>query len=532
MKEKLILFFIILLAFVLKFYHLDRNPPSLYWEEAALGYDAYSLLKTGRDHRGNSWPVTYITSYMDYKPPLYVYAVIPSVAVFGLNEFSVRLPSALAGTLTVIIIYFLTKELLRVHLKSSILNLTSLMASFLLAISPWNLQFSRAAFEANLALFLITLSCWLFLLALRKKYYLFLAVIPFGLSLYAYHAGRVFTPLLMIALLIFFFKKLWKMKWVSLTALLLGLIMVLPLLCSLSNKEINQRFQETSAFTDLEPIIKSNLEIQKDGNTRLAKIIHHRFLEYGKIFFTNYFSHFHGNYLFLSGDSNPRHSTQEFGILYHFEVFTLILGIILVLKLRDRRLYFLLCWLLISLVPGAITKATPHALRTIFALPPFIIISSIGLIQLLKLFSKKKFLLFTFCFLILIDFLLYLHFYYSHYPKIYSSYWQYAYKQAINYIQEHKDVYDAVYLTNEYGRAYMYYLFYTQMDPSLAQQLIGPNKNLPDINQLDKVFFAKKPIDGQKILWLTAPGEKEQGTLIGSINNLNNERVFEILETK
>lgn len=534
MKEKLILFFIILLAFVLRFYYLDRNPPSLYWEEVALGYDAYSLLKTGKDHRGNSWPVTYIASYMDYKPPLYVYAAIPSIAIFGLNEFGVRFPSAFFGSLTVIVIYFLTKELFRVYLKSSILNLTSLMASFLLAISPWHLQFSRAAFEANLALFLITLGCWLFLLALRKKYCLFLAVIPFGLSLYAYHAARVFTPLLCFALLIFFFKKLWKMKWVSLTALLLGLIIVLPLLCSLSDKEISQRFQETSAFTDLEPIIKSNLEIQKDGNTRLAKIIHHRFLEYGKIFLTNYFSHFHGNYLFLSGDSNPRHSTQEFGILYHFEIFTLILGIVLVLKFRDRRLYFLLSWLVISLVPGAITKATPHALRTIFALPPFIIISSIGLIQLLKLFRRRKLLLITSCFLLLTDFLLCLHFYYSHYPKIYSSYWQYGYKQAINFLKSNEDKYEAIYLTNNYGRAYMYYLFYSQLDPKITQELIiseGQEK-IPDIKQLEKVFIGQTPTYGRKILWVTSPGEKQNGKLLTTIDDLSNNRAFEIWETK
>jgi len=531
--KKIFLFTIFLIAIFLRLFQISKNPPSLYWEEVALGYDAYSLLKTGQDHRGNPWPVVYISSYMDYKPPFYVYATIPSVAIFGLNEFGVRFPSALFGTLTVLVIYFLTKELFRVYLKSSILNLTSLMASFLLAISPWHLQFSRAAFEANLALFLITLGCWLFLLAFRKKYYLFLAVIPFGLSFYAYHAARVFTPLLLFGLLIFFFKRLWRIKWVSLTALLLGLMFVLPLLCSLSDKEIGQRFQETSAFTDLEPIIKSNLEIQKDGNTRLAKIIHHRFLEYGKIFLTNYFSHFNGNYLFLSGDSNPRHSTQEFGILYHFEIFTLILGIILVLKLRDRRLYFLLSWLVISLVPGAITKATPHALRTIFALPPFIIISSIGLVQLLKLFSRRKFLLLTFYFLLFTDFLLYLHFYYSHYPKIYSSYWQYGYKQAINFLKSNEDKYEAIYLTNNYGRAYMYYLFYSQLNPKITQELIiseGQEK-MSDIKQLGKIFIGQVPTYGHKILWIASPGEKQNGKLLTTIDDLNNNRVFEIWET-
>ena len=88
-KKNLILLLIMALAFWLRFYKLTQAPPSLYWEEVALGYDAYSLLKTGKDHRGNSWPIVYLESYMDFKSLLYSYTLILSMAIFGLNNFKV-----------------------------------------------------------------------------------------------------------------------------------------------------------------------------------------------------------------------------------------------------------------------------------------------------------------------------------------------------------------------------------------------------------------------------------------------------------
>ena len=101
---------ILALALFLRFYQLGVNPPSLDWDEASLGYNAYSILKTGADEYGNFLPLS-IRSFDDYKPPLYVYLDVPSVAVFGLNEFGVRFTSALIGFLSVIAVYFLVKEI-------------------------------------------------------------------------------------------------------------------------------------------------------------------------------------------------------------------------------------------------------------------------------------------------------------------------------------------------------------------------------------------------------------------------------------
>src|SRR3990167_1260706 len=107
--KKYSLWFIIALAFVLRFYRLG-DYPSLNADEAAIGYNAYSLLETGKDEHGNPWPL-HFQSFNDYKPGLYFYLVLPFVKFLGLNEWSVRIPNAFLGVATVYVLYLLIKEL-------------------------------------------------------------------------------------------------------------------------------------------------------------------------------------------------------------------------------------------------------------------------------------------------------------------------------------------------------------------------------------------------------------------------------------
>src|SRR3990167_6642454 len=151
MKVLLVIF---LLGFILRVIFLDVVPPGFNADEAALGYNAYSLIKTGKDEWGASFPLVF-KSFSDYKPGLYVYLAIPFVALFGLNELSVRLPSILLGSFSIILIYFLAKELFKKETAAQ-------ASAFLLSISPWHLHFSRGAWEANVATFFILLGVYAF----------------------------------------------------------------------------------------------------------------------------------------------------------------------------------------------------------------------------------------------------------------------------------------------------------------------------------------------------------------------------------
>ena len=150
----ILLAIILLVAASLRLYQVGSVPPSPDWDEAALGYNAYSILLTGRDEYGKFMPVI-LQSFDDYKPALYMYLIVPFIPIFGVSIISVRLPSVIFGVLTVLATYFLVKELfdkLRTKDGKDYSKQFALLASFLLAISPWHIQFSRIAFETNTGL--------------------------------------------------------------------------------------------------------------------------------------------------------------------------------------------------------------------------------------------------------------------------------------------------------------------------------------------------------------------------------------------
>ena len=165
MKKYTFIVLILIVAFFLRFYQLGTNPPSLTWDEAAWGYNAYSLGIDGKDEFGRFLPLDYLESFGDFKPPVYAYLDVIPIRIFGLNEFAVRFPSAFLGVLTVLFTYFLTK---RIFWQSERKNLYGLTSALILAISPWHIMLSRAAFEANVATFFIVLGVFLFLTAVNS----------------------------------------------------------------------------------------------------------------------------------------------------------------------------------------------------------------------------------------------------------------------------------------------------------------------------------------------------------------------------
>jgi len=199
-RQYLILILIILLAAFLRFWQLGENPPSLTWDEAAWGYNAYSLGIDGKDEFGRFLPLNYLESFGDFKPPMYAYLDIIPVKLFGLNEFATRFPSAFFGVLTVLITYFLTK---RIFWNSRSRETYALLSALFLAISPWYILLSRAAFEANVANFFIVFGVFAFLEGvLNKKWLLVLSAISFALSFYTFNTARVVSPIMVILLAI------------------------------------------------------------------------------------------------------------------------------------------------------------------------------------------------------------------------------------------------------------------------------------------------------------------------------------------
>ena len=200
---------------------MDSIPPGLTWDEAALGYNAYSILKTGRDEYGTILPLN-LKSFGDYKPALYAYVLIPFIAVFGLSEIAVRIPSVLFGVGTIIVLYFLIQKLFQ-NKK------LSLAVSFMVAVSPLSIQFSRGAFESNAAVFLNSLGTLLFLIGLKKPKILFYSAVVLGLSLFTYQASKIFVPILVTGLLLIYRDDLRYTKTFFTAAFIFSLFFALSL---------------------------------------------------------------------------------------------------------------------------------------------------------------------------------------------------------------------------------------------------------------------------------------------------------------
>jgi len=475
-KSKFILlFFIILLATVLRLWGLEKYPAGLNADEAAIGYNAYSLILTGRDEHGASWPV-HFKSFADYKPGGYFYIVLPFVKILGLNELAVRLPSALLGALAVLGIFLLVKELFE---NSNL----ALIVSIFLAVSPWHIHFSRGGWETNVASTFILFGVWLFLKSLKSPKLFPLSFLLFTFSLYTYHSARLVSPLLGLALMIFYRKKIFS-KEVFKSFLVGGLIaflILIPLLIDFFDQAGTARFSGLSMFSDVGPysLVLSLRGEHKNHNALFSRILHNRPVVYGLQLLRNYLSFFDGNFLFLIGDRIERSNSPNMGELYFFDLVFLIFGVYFFLKERPKNWQIPFAWLFIAPAAGALTFQIPSALRAHSMILPLIIISAYGFWNILLWLKNKSkltpILLYPYISIFLFIFFIwnisyFLHQYFVHYPKTYPQAWEYGFKELVNYIKPVKDNYTKIYITEKYDQPYILFLFYLKYPPQKFQQ--------------------------------------------------------------
>jgi len=468
MKKK-ILFLTFLLALFLRAYQIG-NYPALNADEAAIGYNAYSLLETGKDEHGNPWPI-HFQSFNDYKPGLYFYLSLPFVKILGLNELAIRFPGVLIGAFSIIAIYLLVKEIFKDEVIAQV-------SSFFLAISPWHIHFSRGAWEVNLSTFLIIFGVYFFLKARTDSKNFIYSAILFVLSLYTYHAARVVVPLLVFVLVILYFKDFKKGLKKLLIAAIIGIFLLLPLLFDLSKGSVFARAAGIGLFADTGTINRINEQRGEHNNFRSkpALILHNKAVNYTLAFLENWSEHYWGEFLFLSGDGIQRNKVPETGQMYLMDILFVVAGIVAISK-NTKKWGVIIAWLVIAPSAAALTFQSPHALRGHNMVIPLVIISAGGLVYLSKHLHKriksKKILDFIFVIFVLIiswNFLRYLHMYYTHMSKEYPFSSQYGAKELVNYVSAVNDKYDKILVTDAYDQPYILFLFYEKYPPSVFQE--------------------------------------------------------------
>lgn len=500
-KIKLALLTVILvIGATLRLWQLGAVPSSIDWDEASLGYNAYSISETGKDEYGKTLPVV-LRSFNDYKPALYAYLIIPSYKIFGLNEFSIRLPSAIFGILTLISVYFLIRKLFN---KESI----ALLTMFLLAISPWHIQFSRIAFESNVGLALNIFAATFFLYGLKKHWMLIFAAIFAGLSVHTYQSDRVFTPLFVLGMMIIYLKPLMivpkKYLAFSISA---GIIVVLPLIVLiLTDSNALLRAKGTSIFSDNVSLLQDNAkrnEFNIESGNRLGEVLDNRRVVYVKTIIDGYLSHYSPNWL-LRGDI-ARHHAPEMGLIYIWEFPFILIGIYMLAfsKLNKKTKYFIFFWFLLTPIPASITTGVPHAVRTLNFLPTWQIFTALGLITVYGAVSsirysifniKLKHLIFIFYILFFIfNFIYYLNQYFVQQNYFHAKDWLYGYKQVVSEIVKRENNFSRVIISDKehMNQSYIFYLFFSQYNPTKYQEL---SISLKDLNKREFDKYSFRPI--------------------------------------
>src|SRR3989344_7029703 len=184
---------ILLFALLIRVWGLDKLPIELFGDELDAGYQAYSILKTGKDYLGHSLPINF-HSFPENRSPMFIYSLVPTVAIFGLNEWGVRIAPALWGTLSILILFLIVNKLTDER--------TAISSSLLLAVTPWHWHYSRAGFEVSLLLLFVLLSVWFWINQNRRWWFIVVSMIFLSLSLFTYSSALSFSPFL--GLLIFF----------------------------------------------------------------------------------------------------------------------------------------------------------------------------------------------------------------------------------------------------------------------------------------------------------------------------------------
>ncbi len=501
-KVNLILLILILsLAAFLRLYKLTADPPSLFGDELDLGYQAYSILKTGRDYRGNFMPLNF-QSIAEFRTPLYLYSAVPTVAVFGITPLGVRLPAAFFGILGVLALYLLSNELISKKFGSWHLSFGILPAA-LLAISPWHLQYSRAGFEVTEMLFFLLLGLWLFFKSLNNGKFLWLSVISFLLTPLTYSTAKFFTPILIIFLFIFFRKEILSMTGKNLVrAIAAGLIVGIPVIYGTLFGGGTARFNYISVFAD--PTTEANIGASRELMARIRgekgaglspsltdKLTYNKFTYWGDLIIKNYFGAFSTTFLFTKGDPDPRQSTGT-GEFYKIEIIALIIGIIFFFtnKEIDKKIKYLVgFWTVLAPAASSLTiDGANHATRLIILLPPLIFLIAYGT---LRIFESKKIFFLIFSGILILEFAFYLSDYYGPYPWRSERWWHYGWGPAVSEIKKIDSNYDRVIISMSAEPAWIFFAGYYQFDPKIWQKEfpIGRDK---EVSGFGKISYIRK----------------------------------------
>lgn len=464
MQKKLqyiLLALIVLGGFILRIYNINGLPATLNPDEASLGYNAFSILRTGTDEHGVKLPLA-LQAFGDWKLPVYSYLDAISIFFLGVSKLSVRLPSILAGTGMIILIYFVSLEIFRT-------KKIALLSSLFLAINPWSVFFSRGAYEVNAATFIFLGGFLLMLLFLRikKVYLLFFSFLCFGVSMFTQHNYILFVPLFVVITLLTQRKK-YRIERGFLAAALFLAVLIICSYVSLFQGGA-RKASNLSVFNSKAVLYERSEKIRGDNAVKyklIDKILYNKVYAGVYQFSLNYFSAYSSEILFDHGGARLTHNLGDIGYFYIIDAGLFLSGLFFLIWKREKRILLLLLpWFLIVPIPSAVT--TEHTGTRLFTMVPvFILITSYGAYSFIDSIKSRKLQLVAglgVAGLVLISFIYFANFYFVHFNTQRMSFWRYGYEDAVKIALLHKDY--KIVIRGPENFPYIYFLLYDKYDP-------------------------------------------------------------------
>lgn len=516
-KSNILLILILLLTVFLHGYKIDSIPATLYGDELSFGYNAWSVMTTGKDEYGVLYPLEF-RSFGDYKSPLPVYLLIPFIKIFDLSIQSVRYPMVVVSVLIVFVFYLLVKKLTGGKI--------ALLGALLLSICPWYIHLTRGYFETTIGLLFFICAVYFFIRSSSLRNIL-LSGLFFAVTLYTYFSYRIMLLLFLPLLLYFAIKKLqypWK-----------KIILFMYVIALLVSPLVYLTVQKNS-FSRMNMILNErNSKIAKSVNVDRAElnaipeivqhVFHNKFLYWGRDIMVDYFDHFAIRYLYVVGDNAIRYSIGSFGMLYVVELPLSIIGVLAYLLNKPKFWQVVVFWLLVAPFPAAIAS-TLFATRSLGLLPMLIFFTAYGgvyIFGIIKSLIWKKIVVA----LILSGYIVCLGTfftrYFMEYPKTSLSYWDWEGNTAANIALANQPNYDQIYITDYYANVLLALAFHAKIDPYTyltARQVKYKDTNGNEFIKLGKFYYGSiNPADPKNINTLIS----QNSLYIGSPKNVKSD---------
>ena len=381
---------IFFLASAIRMFSLDSIPYAAHTDEASWGYNAYSILRTGMDEFGKKTPLIF-TAYGDQKLPVYTYAIVPFIKIFGLSNMAVRMPAALAGSILCIFIYLFLRGMQ--FGKSE-----SLLGALITATSPWLLMLSRVfGLDSGLGLLFFVIGLWLAMKSLKndRLWFLIGAAVSFGLTWYCYIAYRVVSTGIIFLYIIIYCrtKALFIRKGLLLIAAYV--LVTAPLIVLSFSGQGTSRFSQV-LFTSSSGMVMAIDEDRGLCAKSLPKIIcylnSNKITSYTSSFMGRYISALSLPYLFFEGDTKLQFMNIDgYGLMHLVSLPLYLFGLVsYVQKIATKQLtkgeLFILLGLLLSPLP-AIVVGDVQKVR-ISGMYPFMVVTCLYGLQYMTQYLK------------------------------------------------------------------------------------------------------------------------------------------------